>query len=1041
MKKVLPINAVTLPAILFLCISVLPLHAQVPGIGAEQERVIAFKGIINDIEYSPFGSYLVVSGRENLIRLYSSSLRTLWNLTGSQRYAKATTVMAFTHDEGYLIFPKYPSPEDIALLYLNTLEVSEVLYGHTREIRAIGLSGDSKHLVSSSRADDLILWEQKGSTYTKIAEAGGLKGRIGKITFHPEGNLFACALSDDTISLWAIEQGKLEPLSLLKPEQHYGNTGYLYGLAFSPDGDYLAAGLRNEITIWKRNAGSWEVHQVIPDIAEGYVQSLEFSPDGSYIACGFGRGVVRLYRLDGKVWVPADILDARQDYVEDLAIHPSGRSIVSAASWDSALVLWKTDRLNPNPWVQIQEALGGSLSRAQKQVLTRLKAEEIIDSIDPFMFEPKDEFETEDEFTQRKKELRGMLLKEVQTELELAYGVSPTASPPGTRKIIMSLQDLGTYDIEKEIYPVRVMDTPGTIRISRNEARDLKRNREKAVVTADVEPSADGISGVYTGFSLIHPKSGSLYPVYLEENPFHKEIQGGDTDEFREIQVGPYLVVQGITLETVFPVLYRYYESASLGKVELFNTGAVPVENIKLSLTMDRYMDSGGTGGLDALSLDLPAGQTAAGDVYALFNDSVLAISEGDTVSAQLTVSYTARGKQYEEAIPRTVRFLGRNAVTWDDDRKIAAFMTTKDPAVLKYAKQASSISGEVRAPGLDAHMITAMKIFESLSAVPMNYTIDPSSPYIELSRSTGSVDFIQFPGQTLDFKAGDCDDLSILFNTLLESLGIPTGFITFPGHIYAAFQLRMSPQKADQVFAGEREYIVQDNRVWIPVETTLLGKGFLTAWDTGIRQWKENEGRALLFSTGESWQTYEPVNFLLNREVPPPEEVRVTRNYLNALKRFTSREVRQYERELNNRSEGSSDDPRYLNSLGLVYARFAYFDEALRLFEQAVSNGEYLPAIMNAGNIFAFQGDMDKAVRYYLRAAAKAPENPRILLTLGKVYLKQGDYPKAEDAIGRARRIDPGIAVSLPEIDPGSTGRASGVVDPTDDPAFAEWE
>ncbi len=180
MKKVLSISAVTFPAILFLCISVLPVPAQAPGIGAEQERVIAFKGIINDIEYSPFGSYFVVSGRDDLIRLYSSSLRTLWNHTGSQRYAKATTVMAFTHDERYLIFPKYRSSEDIALLDLKTLEVSEVLYGHTKEIRAIGLSGDSKYLVSSSRADDLVLWERTGSTYSKIAETGGLEGRIGR---------------------------------------------------------------------------------------------------------------------------------------------------------------------------------------------------------------------------------------------------------------------------------------------------------------------------------------------------------------------------------------------------------------------------------------------------------------------------------------------------------------------------------------------------------------------------------------------------------------------------------------------------------------------------------------------------------------------------------------------------------------------------------------------------------------------------------------------------------------------------------------------
>ena len=267
------------------------------------------------------------------------------------------------------------------------------------------------------------------------------------------------------------------------------------------------------------------------------------------------------------------------------------------------------------------------------------------------------------------------------------------------------------------------------------------------------------------------------------------------------------------------------------------------------------------------------------------------------------------------------------------------------------------------------------------------------------------------------------------------------TGFITIPGHIYTAFQLRLTPKEAERVFAGEPEYIVQDNSVWIPVETTLLGKGFLTAWDTGIRQWKENGISARLFSTGESWRTYEPVSFLLNRDVPFPDESQVTRNYLDELNSFTTREVREHEQKLKSRFDTSGEDPRYLNSLGLVYSRFGYYDEALKLFEQTVSDSEYLPAIMNAGNVFAFRGNMDKAVQYYLRAVKKAPENPRILLTLGKVYLRKGDYSKAEDALGRARRIDPGIAVSFPELDTGSTGRASEAVDPADDPAFAEWE
>jgi hypothetical protein len=57
---------------------------------------------------------------------------------------------------------------------------------------------------------------------------------------------------------------------------------------------------------------------------------------------------------------------------------------------------------------------------------------------------------------------------------------------------------------------------------------------------------------------------------------------------------------------------------------------------------------------------------------------------------------------------------------------------------------------------------------------------VDPVTPYKKFSQNL-SVDFLQFPNQTLEYKARDCDDLSMLYNALLESVGIKTAFITIP--------------------------------------------------------------------------------------------------------------------------------------------------------------------------------------------------------------------------------------------------------------------
>jgi transglutaminase-like putative cysteine protease len=52
------------------------------------------------------------------------------------------------------------------------------------------------------------------------------------------------------------------------------------------------------------------------------------------------------------------------------------------------------------------------------------------------------------------------------------------------------------------------------------------------------------------------------------------------------------------------------------------------------------------------------------------------------------------------------------------------------------------------------------------------------------LSEEAGIPDSLNYPYQTLFYRGGDCDDLSILFCSLMESLGVASAFITVPGHI-----------------------------------------------------------------------------------------------------------------------------------------------------------------------------------------------------------------------------------------------------------------
>src|SRR5208283_680542 len=120
-------------------------------------------------------------------------------------------------------------------------------------------------------------------------------------------------------------------------------------------------------------------------------------------------------------------------------------------------------------------------------------------------------------------------------------------------------------------------------------------------------------------------------------------------------------------------------------------------------------------------------------------------------------------------------------------------------------------------------NFVSAVRLFSALRAVGLRYVVNPASPYESLSRDSTAIDFVRFPVETLDAKSGDCSDLSVLYDSLLESVGVDTAYITTPGHIFTAFKLGISPDMASRLFGDPQSIIVQDDTVWIPVETTLV--------------------------------------------------------------------------------------------------------------------------------------------------------------------------------------------------------------------------
>ena len=354
-----------------------------------------------------------------------------------------------------------------------------------------------------------------------------------------------------------------------------------------------------------------------------------------------------------------------------------------------------------------------------------------------------------------------------------------------------------------------------------------------------------------------------------------------------------------------------------------------------------------------------------------------------------------------------------RNAVTWDDDRRVAAFVTAKDSAVLKFAKNTASIVQANSSPAVNKNLALAMGIHTALREHGMSYVIDPSTPYAELAGSTEVVDFVQFPMQSLEYKAGDCDDLSILYAALLESVGIETAFITIPGHIYMAFSTGLSEADAENQFARPEDLVYMDGAAWVPVEITEIGGGFLKAWQTGAKEWRENvtKLKAQFYSTHEAWTHYSAVGFdIAEADVKMPAEDRVTESFVREYSSFVQREIGPRVDELQaeiNRSQSL----KAVNKLGVLYARYGLYEQAETEFKQVVEQQEYLPALVNLGNINFLSEDYPEALEFYERAESVRPDNPTVLLGVARASHQLEDYPKASASYAQLKTVDPGLA------------------------------
>jgi tetratricopeptide (TPR) repeat protein len=482
-----------------------------------------------------------------------------------------------------------------------------------------------------------------------------------------------------------------------------------------------------------------------------------------------------------------------------------------------------------------------------------------------------------------------------------------------------------------------------------------------------------------------------------------------------------------LDLKNVFPIFRSYYDEHPVGTARITNTGKEAATNARVSFIIRQYMDAP----KECASIErIEPGASIVVPLYGLFNDRILDVTEATKVSAEVSVEYNVDVAASRSA---TVLVYDRNALTWSDDRHAAAFVSSKDPWVLDLTGNIlAAVKGE-RNSELAKNLQTAIAFHEGLRAYGISYVLSPNRPFAKEVLDPEVVDTLKFPRQTLTFRAGDCADLSVLYASCFEAAGIESAFITVPGHIFMAIDLGLKPAEARAKSMDLSELVVQGERAWLPIETTMRDAGFVEAWKKAALEWRDASAKdqAAVFPLHEAWKTYAPVGLPADGTgVTPPASDKVIRAFRAELAKAVDAELGARLAALGPAPSKGAQAAKSFNDRGVLYGRYGRLADAERDFKTAAKDG-FVPAIVNLGNVSMLKSDPATALGYFQQASKLSPGNAKLLVSLARSASALGKGELAASTLDQLRKLDPQAAernASLAQV--GASGTRAAEID-----------
>ena len=461
----------------------------------------------------------------------------------------------------------------------------------------------------------------------------------------------------------------------------------------------------------------------------------------------------------------------------------------------------------------------------------------------------------------------------------------------------------------------------------------------------------------------------------------------------------------------IFRSLYRHYEESDFCDVVISNSAPEPIE-ATVSILLPKVMTVP-----HQENIVLPAQST---EKYAfkitfdhdLFNEPQAYYD--NLVTPLLTVTYTRnRAEQTVDRLLERVYVAGKGKLSWNIPGMAAAFVTPDDLAVSGMARGLVQRYDELLSSKFNRSNIgKAVLLFDAMGVYRISYQADQKTPFANVSDDKTIFDTVQYPSELLHkpegtaTKVGDCDDLTVLYASLLENLSIDTAFLEAndpgKGHIYLMFDSGVPTDQAEDHFTAA-EYVEWEGRIWIPVETTMFGFTFADAWRSGVSEYKRLKASKLIEEVNVwHWrQTYKPaVLSAIAIELPPAA----------AIDNLLSRDVVYFDQHTDQIALGnvtSLDTPTGAYDAGAAYLRANHLEKARDMFDLTLGmNADHAGALNAQGVILVKRGQYEEALEWFSRSLQLVDDNG-VRINIALAYLLQGERQSAGEVFEEVLALD----------------------------------